>query len=360
MLTWGSHGDVVPFVALAEALIGEGCDVTLGAQPMHGTFVRRYGIDFCSIGSDVTVEQSDKLIDHILREPNPRKQTRLLLHEALLPDLNRQYADCLAVASQADMVVVHWMQIAGMMAAETLGKPRCTVALNPVGIAWLPGRVAASDVTVARTQPCNAAASYVGRSLADFVWGDGLHQFRNRVGLPRISSVSEFQYSSELTLLSVGRCVLPEYESWDSRCMVAGFWTIRAEPEWAAPGPLEDFLSVGPKPVVVTFGSTRGRGRDTIEVVLEAIRRNHSRAVIQGSWEGMSDTVLPSSVMVVNHVPHEYLFARAAIVVHHGSAGTTAMALRMGVPSIVVWHMFDQPYWGNRLFNLGAGPRPLP
>jgi UDP:flavonoid glycosyltransferase YjiC (YdhE family) len=49
-----------------------------------------------------------------------------------------------------------------------------------------------------------------------------------------------------------------------------------------------------------------------------------------------------------------------AAVVHHGGAGTTAAALRAGVPSLIVSHMGDQPYWGRRVQALGAGTAPIP
>src|SRR5205085_2800708 len=65
-------------------------------------------------------------------------------------------------------------------------------------------------------------------------------------------------------------------------------------------------------------------------------------------------------VFVSEAIPHDWLFPRAAAVVHHGGAGTTAAALRAGIPSVVVPFMADQPFWGRRIFHLGAGPRPLP
>jgi UDP:flavonoid glycosyltransferase YjiC (YdhE family) len=49
-----------------------------------------------------------------------------------------------------------------------------------------------------------------------------------------------------------------------------------------------------------------------------------------------------------------------AAVVHHGGSGTTAFALRAGVPSLVVPFLFDQFYWGRRVHELGAGPLPIP
>jgi UDP:flavonoid glycosyltransferase YjiC (YdhE family) len=47
-------------------------------------------------------------------------------------------------------------------------------------------------------------------------------------------------------------------------------------------------------------------------------------------------------------------------VVHHGGAGTTGAALIAGVPAVVVPFMMDQPFWGARVAELGAGPQPIP
>nr|HMT22187.1 glycosyltransferase [Promineifilum sp.] len=48
-----------------------------------------------------------------------------------------------------------------------------------------------------------------------------------------------------------------------------------------------------------------------------------------------------------------------AAVVHHGGVGTTHVGLRAGVPNGVVPFFGDQPFWGDRVQALGAGPRPI-
>jgi UDP:flavonoid glycosyltransferase YjiC (YdhE family) len=53
------------------------------------------------------------------------------------------------------------------------------------------------------------------------------------------------------------------------------------------------------------------------------------------------------------------LFARTAAVVHHGGSGSTAEALRRGVPNMAVPFGYDQPLWGARLHALGVGPAPI-
>ena len=49
-----------------------------------------------------------------------------------------------------------------------------------------------------------------------------------------------------------------------------------------------------------------------------------------------------------------------ATVVHHGGAGTTAAGLKSGVPSIVVTHGNDTPGWGQLVYDLGVGSKPIP
>ena len=49
-----------------------------------------------------------------------------------------------------------------------------------------------------------------------------------------------------------------------------------------------------------------------------------------------------------------------AAVVHHGGAGTTGAGFRAGVPSVLVPHLGDQPFWAKRVTELGVGPQPIP
>jgi UDP:flavonoid glycosyltransferase YjiC (YdhE family) len=97
---------------------------------------------------------------------------------------------------------------------------------------------------------------------------------------------------------------------------------------------------------------------ESTELILEALHLAGQRGVLLHGWGGMAKTQLPSNVFMVESIPHQWLFPRMAAVAHHGGAGTTAASLRSGVPSIIVPHFADQPYWGERVAALGVGPRP--
>src|SRR5262249_1974915 len=65
-------------------------------------------------------------------------------------------------------------------------------------------------------------------------------------------------------------------------------------------------------------------------------------------------------IFSLDEIPHSWLFPRVAAVVHHGGVGTTAAGLRAGKPTVVCPFFHDQPFWGKRVHDLGAGPPPIP
>jgi UDP:flavonoid glycosyltransferase YjiC (YdhE family) len=93
-------------------------------------------------------------------------------------------------------------------------------------------------------------------------------------------------------------------------------------------------------------------------LVAQAARAAAVPVVLHAGAAGL-ESVDEQWVRVVGDVPHEWLFRQVAGVVHHGGAGTTAAALRAGVPQAVVAHIGDQPYWGRRVHEIGVGARPI-
>jgi UDP:flavonoid glycosyltransferase YjiC (YdhE family) len=65
--------------------------------------------------------------------------------------------------------------------------------------------------------------------------------------------------------------------------------------------------------------------------------------------------LLPSGHHPCPRYPHGALFPRMAAVIHHGGAGTTATAAAGGTPQIIIPHILDQYFWGERVRRAGIG-----
>jgi UDP:flavonoid glycosyltransferase YjiC (YdhE family) len=108
---------------------------------------------------------------------------------------------------------------------------------------------------------------------------------------------------------------------------------------------------------VFTLGTSAvATAEDFFRESLDAVRRIGARAVfLAGSHpQGLPDK-LPAGVMAVTYAPHSEVFPRAAAIVHHGGAGTTAQAMRAGRPMLAVPFAHDQFDNAARVRRLGIG-----
>src|SRR5699024_10154168 len=133
---------------------------------------------------------------------------------------------------------------------------------------------------------------------------------------------------------------------------------------WEPPAGLRDFLEAGDPPVYVGFGSMgfggqAGAARRT-ERLVSLLRRHGRRVVLATGWGGVAGIDGAEDVLSLTSAPHERLFPRVEAVIHHGGSGTVHAGLRAGRPTLVCPFLGDQPFWGKRVQEAGAGPAPVP
>lgn len=162
-------------------------------------------------------------------------------------------------------------------------------------------------------------------------------------------------------LYGISPQVLPQPPDWPTGHVLTGYWFLD-DPGAALDPELEAFLADGPPPVVVGFGSmSSADARRTSATVTAALRATGSRGVLLTGWGGLAADGDPGpGILVRTAVPHDLLLPRAAVVVHHAGAGTTAAGLRAGIPHVTVPYGVDQPFWAARVHELGAGAAPVP
>jgi UDP:flavonoid glycosyltransferase YjiC (YdhE family) len=201
-----------------------------------------------------------------------------------------------------------------------------------------------------------------GRKLLGNFAQPVIDAWRKRLGLPVSTWQAELRHLRRIPhLLGFSSLVLPRPHDWPPNVQTTGFWALPAPRNYQPPPDLSNFLATGPPPVVFSFSSQVSRQpAEMTSAVLTAIEQTGVRGLLLAGWGGLRARHLPASVMQVPYVPHDWLFPQVAGVVHHGGCGSTAAALRAGVPNMAVTFGYDQPLWGQQLARLGVGPEPIP
>jgi sterol 3beta-glucosyltransferase len=360
VLTIGSRGDIQPFVALARALKGAGHTVRLGAPPNFSSLAEEHGVEFHALGFDTRALLQESESKEVIRSGNILAALRGGPLKRLRERQTKITRDAWQITQGMDALVYKSGLAAGSTVAEKLDIPAVSVALQPMApSAAFPPPL--SGLTFDAGAWANRALS---EALAAAIWSigrEGVRALRRELGLTPLPYLGTRPIHDPLTLHAYSPMVVPKPDDWPAHFHVTGYMVLEARSGWKPPGPLLRFLEAGPPPLYVGFGSmTHGDPRQFMTSIVSALRRAGQRGVVLDDGGELGHGAdLPDFIHVIAPLPHEWLFPRTAGVVHHGGAGTTAAALRAGVPSVVVPHNFDQPFWGKRVFELGVAPLPI-
>ena len=122
------------------------------------------------------------------------------------------------------------------------------------------------------------------------------------------------------------------------------------------------FLEAGPSPIYIGFGSIVVQDPQALTAtIFQAVHTVGVRAIISRGWGDLGGAKgVPPDIFILDNCPHDWLFKHVSCVVHHGGAGTTSAGIAAGKPTVVVPFFGDQPFWGNMITRVGAGPLPIP
>ena len=346
--TIGSRGDVQPFIALAQGLARAGHTATLASHPVMKRLVESYGVTFAPVGPDIDLAR--EVAEIRTRSRNPMAGLVRGMRFAF-EQLEQSHADILALCRGADLVIVPAQSAAGKNEADQLSLPYFSVNFVPWGIPW-------DDP--ARPFYKRIAYRAIDR-LISLVTTQPLNRMRKRQGLPPVGP--EGFNSALLNLVPVSPAIYAPDPRWAPHHRVVGYWFAEEPGGWLPPADLLAFLERGEPPLVVSLGAMSLGSRDAWETAglfVNAVRLSGLRAIIQGWEAGMKGLALLETIYATGSLPHSWLLPRCSGLIHHGGFGTTSAGLRAGIPALVIPHLVDQFTWGQRIHDLGVGPRPIP
>ncbi|KAM5369976.1 hypothetical protein ACJZ2D_008775 [Fusarium nematophilum] len=385
----GSRGDVQPFIPIAQLLMKPpyGHRVRICTHPVFKDFVEAQGVEFFSIGGD-----PEALMAYMVKNPGllpsresvkggdvgkRRREMSEIIHGAWrscieagdgmgerITAANVESADDLFIA---DAIIANPPSMAHIHCAEKLNVPLHMVFTMP----WSPTKAFPHPLAAMSYGDADArVANYLSFMMMELLtWqglGDLINKFRSQtLHLDPVSPMWGYQLLSRLRVpysYLWSESLIPKPSDWASHLNITGFSFLPLADSYTPPPDLVEFLNKGPAPIYLGFGSIVVDDPQALtQLIFQAIKIAGVRAILSKGWGGVGggDDV-PESVYLIGNCPHDWLFQRVSVVVHHGGAGTTAAGIAAGRPTVIVPFFGDQPFWAQMMARAGAGPTSVP
>jgi sterol 3beta-glucosyltransferase len=359
IITYGSRGDVHPFVALALGLQKAGHSVRLAAPHRFADLATPYNIPFAPLPGDP--ELMSAFVNNFGQHSFRAVQSMADYVFAIAAPVVRA---ALAACDDADLIVhSFFLTTVAHSLARARRIPDVSVQLIPM---FMP----------TRAYPMIALPNIPPGALSYFTHWLTMQAYRYVIqfGLGRLRHVDPENFNLRVfwpfdksnpdptpLLFAFSPIVLPQPADWKAPNLhITGYFFLESPEAYRPPRELLYFLAARDAPVCVTFGSMVNRESERIDALVRAaLVRTRQRGIILTGWGGREPSQHTDDLFYGNAVPHDWLFPRCKSVVHHGGVGTTAAGLRAGIPNIIVPHAIDQPFWGKRVAAIGAGPAPI-
>jgi len=357
ILTYGSRGDVQPFIPLSLRLMAKGHSVKLAAPFRFKTQVEEHGINFVPLAGDP---------EDLSRRLNDAGHNFIKMISELMSHAIRIGADVWfqteEACSDADLIIHSFTHLVG---AHTLAREKNIpdIHVQPFPMFAPTGDYPNVTLPDLRLRSLNRLTHIVSQKITWWTSTSGFEQVRRRAGLPKRKLYWPFD-DDPLRLRTPILCawspsVLPASSDWPPRVDITGYYFFPPNHSYQPPVQLDSFLKAGKPPVCITFGSMVNRDAERIDhMVRESLRQTNNRGIILSGWSGVKNQS-SEDVLYLEAVSHDWLLPKCKMVIHHGGAGTTSAGLRAGIPNVVVPFTADQPFWGRRVYTIGVGPRPI-
>jgi len=369
--TFGSFGDIHPYVAIALELKARGHQPVIATSEIYREKMETAGLEFHPVRPDMpSIDQLDEVAKVVEDVMDPKRGPEAV-GDMIIPYLREIYTDLDAATDGADLLLTHPLPFAGTIVAQKKQLPWISSVLAPASF------LSVYDPIVPPQWPwlyhLMRLSPWVGRGVLGLAkiklekMTQPVYDLRLELGLPRGEQpLFKGQHSPTKVLALFSKVMAEPQPDWPPNTVVTGFpfYDRRdyfGETE-AARGLLE-FLDAGPPPIVFTLGSSaiwvaRNFYLDSIAAAKALGRR---ALLLIGIARNLPAEPLPEGIAAFEYAPFSQVLPRASAIVHQGGVGTTGQGLRSGKPVLVVPHAHDQFDNGNRVARLGCGrvlPRP--
>ncbi len=362
-LASGTRGDVQPYVALASELLRRGRHVTIATHASFRALVEQAGVPFALLDANPSDLLTQPRFSAALRVGrNPLHSLRATIK--YMREGREWYARLLHSAwvacqsASASLVIGGVPTLWASDIAQALEVPHLFAFLQPMTrTTFFPSALLPTTQSLGRWG--NALSYRLIEQAIWLPWRNVINQWRREtLGLPALQASPLRHLHRQTVLYGYSVHVAPQPKDWPMQHHVTGYWFADAT-DACLSDEVERFLAKKDDVVYIGFGvGSLQRPAVMLQMIGQALAEKQLRAIML--WPQPIPSAQNQNMLFVNNAPHATLFPRVWAAVHHGGAGTTAQAIRAGVPSVVLPAMADQYFWGARVAALGIGPMPIP
>jgi UDP:flavonoid glycosyltransferase YjiC (YdhE family) len=353
IFTYGTRGDLQPYIALALGLMEKGHKVTLSATEDFKEFVEGFGVTFQALWGNAETMMNSREGQSILRTENSIKLMKYyfkILHDNREP-LRKSYYEAI---SKVDFIIANSMTlpIVNAIAEKQNKKVALTYFMPPV--------VPTTEFPLGDFDFINFSwyNKFSYKIAQYFFWQfvkEDTNEYRKELGLSELNEnlVTHIDKQKVLDLYCISPSLIPQPKDWDSHHKITGFIHIPNKKREKhildqIPDELTAWLSKGEKPIYIGFGSNGiGNVHKFTKIITEILEKTSERILFCTGWSQFDDLPQHSRLFICKYVNHETILPQCKIGVFHGGAGTLATMLRHNLPVIIVSFYTDQPTWGK-------------
>ncbi|GAA0117328.1 MULTISPECIES: glycosyltransferase [Clostridium] len=362
IFTLGSRGDVQPYVALGVEALKHNHEVIICTGESFKSFIEDNNIKFAKADLDLmsllqTKEGQDIFNNgkkHILKSLKYAK-------EKVNPAYRKTMTQFYKCAKDADIIIYHPKSFGAQDIALKLNIP--CICMSPVPFIYpieeFPNLVISSQGNLGKKIN---KLTYIPFKYADASNIKEINDFREKVlNMPkRKSGIYAYNINKKPIpiVYPVSKYLFEDVKTWCNKVYLPGFVFLENKEE-KLDEKIDEFISKGSKPIVISFSSMPLKKPDKFKnTLLKSLYKSNNRAIILTGISGMNfeDT---ENILAVPYAPHNLLFPLSKGIMHHGGVGTMASALKSGKPQLIIPFSVDQPFWAHRLYLLGYTIKPL-
>ncbi|MBY0291212.1 MAG: glycosyltransferase [Mycobacteriaceae bacterium] len=355
---WGSRGEIEPCIAVGGELQRRGHEVRMAVPPDLTSCAEQAGLTAVPYGGELhaILNPYRDFWTNVFRRPwkirelaetwsavaEPITQGRKLINatlttmsegaDVLFTGMN--YEDAAANVAEYEnipLVVLHWFPFrANGQLVPFLPAPLCRLAMRLFW--WL---------------------SWRGTKKVEDAQ-------RQELGLPKTTTPWHRRVADRgsLEIQAYDEVCFPglkaEWAEWNGRRPFVGPLTLESPTD--ADDEVASWISQGKPPVFFGFGSIPvDSPADTVAMISSVCAELGQRALICAGCSDLREVPQSDHVKVVAGTNLAASFPRCRAVVHHGGAGTTAVGMRAGIPTLILSTDLNQALWGATVKRLRVG-----